>query len=178
MAKKRIPRERMPALQKSYDQLSMWLNFDHDTKHGARQMLDGVYVKPFFDEYRRDYLEAADGIEDIDCHALFQLCLQKHAFAKRNEYSAARPDKKRWTALDHAARFLVCLLQFSWKHGGEWSHGTIDPAHDEHGEGDNEFAQVWAILRYLQAEWEAANLDGWDDDHLNDAFAELMSSRL
>ncbi|KAJ8131706.1 hypothetical protein O1611_g1918 [Lasiodiplodia mahajangana] len=77
----------------------------------------------------------------------------------------------------HAARFLVRVLRFSWENDGEWSCGKFDPDNDEDGEGELEFYQVWAILQYLQAEWEAANVDDWEMERLTGMFTE-MTSRL
>ncbi|XXG95159.1 hypothetical protein Hte_001419 [Hypoxylon texense] len=187
---KAIPRERRAALQKLYDDLCVWLNFDDETKHFVRSILDGDFVAPFFREYRRDYLEAspepptAGGtgteveveIEDVpDCGALQRWCRQTDAFARPAYASAAvpPPGKRGWTPLDHAARFLVRVLRFSWRHGGEWTHGRYDPDGDRDGESESEFFQVWSVLLYLQAEWEAANLDEWDASHWSQRLARM-----
>lgn len=185
-----IPRERRQALQQGLEQLTEWLNYDSGTKHYVRNLLNSEFVRPFFREYRRDYLEAADPVEDIGCDELFGWVRETAAF-RQPKYCA--PDlssvsssssspktsrKEGWTALDHAARFVVRVLRFSWDNGGEWSHGRFDPDSDEDGESDLEFYQVWAVLRYLQAEWEAANLEAWDADGLTAMFASLAVSRL
>ncbi|KAI1148580.1 hypothetical protein F4825DRAFT_91377 [Nemania diffusa] len=182
MARKTIPRERLPALQKSYDQLCLWLNYDASTKHSARRLLDSSYVKPFFREYRRDFLEAAAAHGPrpaVQCAELYRWCLSTNAFAQPKYAAGAevQASKRDWTSLDHAARFLVRVLRHSWENDGEWSCGTFDPENDEDGEGELEFYQVWAILQYLQAEWEAANVDDWEIERLAGMFTE-MSSRL
>lgn len=62
----------------------------------------------------------------------------------------------------------MCVLRFSWENEGEWSNGEFDPHNDEDGQGELEFFQVWAILQYLHAEWEAANLDDWEMECLTE----------
>ncbi|KAI3319562.1 hypothetical protein HD806DRAFT_548129 [Xylariaceae sp. AK1471] len=179
MAKKTIPRERLPALQKSYDQLCVWLNYDTNTKHFARHLLDSGNVRPFFREYRRDFLEVARGRQAVQCAELYSWCISTNAFVQpKYASSEIQLNKKDWTALDHAARFLVRVLRFSWENGGEWTSGKFDLNNDEDGEGELEFYQVWAILQYLQAEWEAANVDDWEMEHLTKMFTESLASRL
>jgi hypothetical protein len=60
----------------------------------------------------------------------------------------------------------VRVLRFSWENDGDWSSGKFDPEKDVDGEGELEFYQVWAILQYLQAEWEAANVEDWEMERL------------
>ncbi|KAI1432883.1 hypothetical protein GGR50DRAFT_696601 [Xylaria sp. CBS 124048] len=189
MARKNIPRERLQVLQKSYDQLCEWLNYDTSTKHGARRLLDSSYIKPFFREYRRDYLEASSSSSSsssstssssssknrsattaqyaVQCADLYHWCISTNAFAQpqyaNDEISSSKKD---WTPLDHATRFLVRVLRFSWQNNGEWSSGKFDPDDDDDGENELEVYQVWAILQYLQAEWEAANVDDWEVERL------------
>jgi hypothetical protein len=101
MAKKSIPRERLPALQKSYDQLCLWLNYDTDTKHLARRLLDGGNVRPFFREYRRDFLEATRDHRAVQCAELYSWCIATNAFAQpKYASSEMQPNKKDWTALE------------------------------------------------------------------------------
>ncbi|KAI1824083.1 hypothetical protein F4861DRAFT_549015 [Xylaria intraflava] len=179
MARKTIPRERLQALQKSYDQLCEWLNYDSSTKHAARRLLDSRYVKPFFREYRRDYLEAAQVRSPVPCGELYHWCITANAFAQPQYASAEMTSgKKDWTPLDHATRFLVRVLRYSWQNNGEWSSGRFAPNDDEDGENELEVYQVWAILQYLQAEWEAANVDDWEVDRLALIFNDMMTSRL
>lgn len=69
---------------------------------------------------------------------------------------ALAPD--RWTPLDHAARFVVQVLQYSWRHaasdpGAFWCGGSCDLGAADPDE-DLEFWQAWLVLRYLQADWE------------------------
>ncbi|KAI0482070.1 hypothetical protein GGR56DRAFT_168320 [Xylariaceae sp. FL0804] len=52
--------EQRAVLERSWTQLLGFLNFDAahgDDGHHARGILDGDFVRPFWDEYRRDYLE-------------------------------------------------------------------------------------------------------------------------
>ncbi|KAI1800804.1 hypothetical protein F4811DRAFT_494674 [Daldinia bambusicola] len=177
-ATKVVPRERLMALQQAYDTLCLYLGFHEDEKHFARQILDGYFVAPFFAEYRRDYLEAEAELEDIDCDELFRWCRSNNAFALPKYLSSKTPRKGSWTALDHATRFLVRVLRFSWDNGGDWNHGSFDPDNDQDFESDKEFHQVWAILRYLQMEWEAANIEEWEGDGLSKTLADMLSSRL
>lgn len=217
MTNRSIPRERRYALQQGLEQLAVWLNYDDTTKHFVSHLLSSEYVRPFFREYRRDYLEPAAAaaasssplscstpssgvvgtganttttttttttkittIEGVGCDELFRWVRDKNAFHQPKYYASSSSsngsnhrhnshshhhslNKKGWTPLDHAARFVVRVLRFSWDNGGEWSHGRFDPDDDE---SDLEFYQVWAVLRYLQAEWEAANLEAWDPDSL------------
>ncbi|KAI1765438.1 hypothetical protein GGR53DRAFT_490440 [Hypoxylon sp. FL1150] len=169
---KSIPRERQVVLQQLYDDLTVWLNFDDETKHFVQGFLDSKFVKPFFQEYRRDYLEAAAEIEDVGCGALQQWCQSTNAFDLPVYYRSAAPDKRGWTTLDHAGRFLVRILHYSWDNEGEWDHGKYEP---EAGESEIEFFQAWRVLVYLQAEWEAANLDEWDVSHLSPRFGRMGS---
>ncbi|KAI1109594.1 hypothetical protein F5Y14DRAFT_455858 [Nemania sp. NC0429] len=163
MPTKNIPRERLAALKKSFDQLCVWLNYDASTVHSARRLLDGSYVKPFFQEYRRDFLEPTHGQHAaVQCAELYRWCASNDAFAQPKYAGSEIKSKKDWAPLDHAARFLVRVLRFSWEHDGEWSSGKFDPENDEDGVGELEFFQVWAILQYLQAEWETANLEDWE----------------
>ncbi|KAH8165097.1 hypothetical protein CIB48_g3165 [Xylaria polymorpha] len=181
MPRKTIPRDRLPALQKSYDQLCAWLNYDASTRHFVRHLLDSSYVKPFFREYRRDFLEVfhGDAAAGVPCAELYNWCASTNAFAQPKYADSKIPSNKRdWTALDHAARFLVRVLRFSWENDGEWSSGKFDPDNDGDGEGELEFYQVWAILQYLQAEWEAANVDDWQVERVAGMFTEMMTSRL
>ncbi|RYP08176.1 hypothetical protein DL765_008876 [Monosporascus sp. GIB2] len=185
MTSRSIPRDRRSALQQGFEQLCVWLNYDESTKHHVRHLLNSEYIRPFFREYRRDYLEAEDVVEDIGCDELFRWLRETNAFRQPKYYGGSRSSgkgagamNKGWTALDHAARFVVRVLCFSWDNDGEWSHGRFDPDTDADGESDLEFYQVWAVLRYLQAEWEAANLEAWDSSSLNETFASLMVSRL
>ncbi|KAI2464263.1 hypothetical protein F4781DRAFT_413537 [Annulohypoxylon bovei var. microspora] len=175
---KAIPRERIPALQQVYDTLCFYLGFYDDEKHLVRKILDGEFIKPFFKEYRHDYLEVAPQVEDIDCDELFGLCGSTNAFALPKYASPTISNKEGWTALDHAVRFVVRVLRFSWENDGEWTHGRFDPDNDQDSESDAEFHQVWAILRYLQAEWEAANIEQWEAGGLSETFTDMLSSRL
>ncbi|KAI2614740.1 uncharacterized protein GGS25DRAFT_472952 [Hypoxylon fragiforme] len=170
-ASKAIPRERLTALQQLYDYLCEWLNFDVDTKHFVREILDSDFVKPFFTEYQNDYLEATTDLEEIDCDELMGWCRSTNAFEVPKYANSTIPNKTNWSVLDHGARFLVRVLRFSWENGGEWTHGRFSPDHDE--ESDLEFYQVWAILQYLQAEWEAANLEDWDVNSVVGTFADI-----
>ncbi|KAI1172637.1 hypothetical protein F4777DRAFT_601340 [Nemania sp. FL0916] len=177
MARKVIPRDRLPPLQKSYDQLCAWLNYDTSTRHSARVLLDSSYVKPFFREYTRDFLEPAHGHAAVQCAELYGWCVSTDAFLQPKYASSEMQSnsKKDWTPLDHAARFLVRVLRYSWENDGEWSSGKFDPANDDDGEGELEFFQVWAILQYLQAEWEAANVDDLEMERLSEIFPETTS---
>ncbi|KAI2605645.1 hypothetical protein GGR54DRAFT_444100 [Hypoxylon sp. NC1633] len=175
---KSVPRERLADLQKIYDYLCEWLNFDKETKHLVQPFLDSDFITPFFKEYRRDYLEVTAEIEDVDCNGLSRWCVSNNAFALPKYANSATPNKDGWTPFDHAARFLVRVLRFSWDNDGEWTHGQFDPDHDRDFESDTEFFQVWAILQYLQAEWEAANLEEWDVARLGETFASLSLGRL
>ena len=170
--------DRRGALQQGYEQLCEWLNYDDETKHYVQHLLNGEYVAPHFQEYREDYLDAADVVEEIGCDELFGWICNRDAFIQPKYCASLSSKKKRkgskkgWTALDHAARFVVQVLRSSWENDGEWEHGRFDyPGARSGGNGDsdesgNEFYQVWAILRYLQAEWEAANIDDWEPDRL------------
>ncbi|TGJ82487.1 hypothetical protein E0Z10_g6265 [Xylaria hypoxylon] len=179
MPRKSIPRDRLPALQKSYDQLCVWLNYDPNARHSARHLLDSSYVKPFFREYRRDFLEVRHGYPAVQCAELYRWCISTNAFMQPKYVSSeAQSNKKDWTLLDHATCFLVRVLRFSWENDGEWSSGKFDPDNDEDGEGELEFYQVWAILQYLQAEWEAANVEDWEMERVAGMFTEMMTSRL
>ncbi|KAI0551199.1 hypothetical protein F4679DRAFT_144649 [Xylaria curta] len=179
MPRKTIPRDRLPALQKSYDQLCVWLNYDTSTRHFVRHLLDSGYVKPFFREYRRDFLEVYQGDESVQYAEVYRWCDSMDAFVKPKYADSKIPSNKRgWTPLDHATRFIVRVLRFSWENDGEWSRGKFDPGNDPDGEGELEFYQVWAILQYLQAEWEAANVDDWEVERVAGMFTEMMTSRL
>lgn len=199
MTNRSIPRERRLALKEGFENLVEWLNYGDETKHLLLRLLSSEFIRPFFREYRRDYLEAVLSgcssptlgatatagttmttttnttttnttatIEYIDCDELFRLVCEKTAFRQPKYYASGGSNlsKKGWTALDHAARFVVRVLRFSWDHNGEWTHGRFDPDGDENAESDLEFFQVWAVLNYLQAEWQAANLEVWDPESL------------
>ena len=173
-----IPRERRQALQQGYNLLCEYLNYDDQTKHYVRPLLDGAFVDPFFQEYCQDYLEASSTsvIEDINYNELLSWMRNSDAFAQSRYSAEARSggwsgSKKGWTALDHATRFVVRVLSYSWKNKGEWDSGHFEypsgnGADNSSGidESDRELHQVWAVLRYLQAEWEAANLEAWEMD--------------
>ncbi|KAI0015743.1 hypothetical protein F4780DRAFT_762560 [Xylariomycetidae sp. FL0641] len=178
MAKPSIPSERRAQVQQMYNELTEWLNYDDHSKHFVRQLLDSDLVKPFFHEYEQHYLEQSEEIAEVDCNELFRHCITTSAF-KNTKYigthSAAKKKKEGWSALDHATRFAVQVLSFSWANGGEWTCGEFNPGDDE---TDNEFHQVWAILRYLQFEWEAANLDDWEPDGVTEMLEMMKSSSL
>ncbi|KAI8957182.1 hypothetical protein F5Y11DRAFT_103032 [Daldinia sp. FL1419] len=173
-----IPRERVLALHQAYETLVLYLGFHNDEKHFVRQILDGDFIGPFFAEYRRDYLEAQAELEDIDCDELFRWCASGNAFTQHKYVSSKAPNKGGWTSLEHATRFLVRVLRHSWENHGEWTHGRFDPDNDQDLEGDREFHEIWAILRYLQMEWEAANIDEWEGGNLSETLSNMLSSRL
>ncbi|KAI1326214.1 hypothetical protein F5Y16DRAFT_400581 [Xylariaceae sp. FL0255] len=178
-----IPRERVAALQKSYDQLCMWLNYDASSKQHVRHLLDHEYVRPFFREYRRDFLEVVKNQGHrpgaISFEDLFDLCTSAKAFTQHKYVASAKQvNKKDWSARDHAARFVVRVLRHSWENDGDWTCGKFDPDTDEDGENELELYQVWAILQYLQAEWEAANSEDWEVERLGRMFTESLGSRL
>ncbi|OTB03816.1 hypothetical protein M426DRAFT_23341 [Hypoxylon sp. CI-4A] len=156
---KNIPKQRLAALTRLYNDLGERIGFQGDELHYTRNILDSEYVKPFFKEYRRDYLEVTAELEIIDCGELSRWCKLTNAFAQPKYARAKSPKKEGWTALDHATRFLVRVLRNSWENGGTlWTHGKFDPDNDER----DEIYQVWATLRYLQNEWEAANTESWE----------------
>lgn len=133
-----------PAIQQSFDLLCEYLNFGDDYTTGAaglvRHILCSSYIRPFFEEYTRDHLMLAEEIEDIEYGALQSLCEKKHVFISK-AYASRRPGNKAgWTAVDHAARFMVQTLQHSWRKNGPWGHGVWDVDSDE---SDIEFWQVW-----------------------------------
>ncbi|ORY59705.1 uncharacterized protein BCR38DRAFT_445271 [Pseudomassariella vexata] len=171
---------RTQAIQRNFVLLCQYLNLGSDFDTGSQglvqHMLQSSYIRPFFDEYTRDYLMEAEEIEDINLQSLQTWCKKKKVFTAK-QYTSCRnvPDKLGWTALDHAARFVVQVLRYSWSHEGAWSHGDWDP--DSDGESDLEFWQVCMVLRHLQAEWEAENLPDWDEDGLLDIFRELNLGR-
>ncbi|KAI0380009.1 hypothetical protein F5Y04DRAFT_258104 [Hypomontagnella monticulosa] len=177
-ASKVIPCERLPVLQQIYDTLCLYLGFYDDEKHLVRQILDGDFIKPFFKEYQHDYLEVTLDLEDIDCDELFRWCRSANTFVSPKYTSSAAPNKGEWTVLDHAARFVVRVLRFSWVNDGAWTRGKFDPDDDPELETDKEFHQVWAILRYLQAEWEAVNIEEWEATGLNESFTTMLTGRL
>jgi hypothetical protein len=72
----------------------------------------------------------------------------------------------------------VRVLRYSWENDGEWSSGKFDPGDDEDGEGELEFFLVWAILLYLQAEWEAANVEDLEMERLSESMLYLASGCL
>lgn len=204
MAQYADKRSRVQAIQRSFELLCQYLNLGDDgIEAGEAAQVQNVlcsdYVQPFFDEYMGDYLMLSDEIEDIELHELVAWCQKNDAFqSKRYSYSssssqqqqsssrskgggggggggAGAVDKSAWGPLDHAARFVVQVLQFSWLHDGAWTHGSWDPDSDE---GDLEFWQVWMILRHLQAEWEAANLEDWTEDSLDRLITQLRLMKL
>jgi hypothetical protein len=186
MAQYANKRSRVKAIQRSFELLCQYLNFGDDDREAGQvqNMLCSDYVQPFFEEYAGDYLMLAEGIEEIELHELVAWCQENNAFqSKRYSYCpsesgagvAVAVDKSGWGALDHAARFAVQLLQYSWVHNGAWSHGSWDPNSDE---GDIEFWQVWMILRHLQAEWETANLEDWTEESLEKMITQLRVMKL
>ncbi|KAK7956674.1 uncharacterized protein PG986_005896 [Apiospora aurea] len=170
----------------SFKLLCQYLNYGDDarSRNQVYLTLRSAHIRPFFEEYARDYLMEAEYVEDIGLEALLEWCKRKDAFrAKKytssmatttsrssnsNKKSSSRhppapPAKKvSWSALDHAARFVVQTLQFSWRNpGGYWSLGRCDlnSVSASDSEDGTEFWQAWLVLRYLQSEWEAENLD-------------------
>ncbi|KAF7522811.1 hypothetical protein G7054_g12004 [Neopestalotiopsis clavispora] len=166
------------AIQRSFNLLCDYLNLGGEgTEAGTgglvRRVLRSSYVRPFFEEYTRDYLEAAaavahhhhhhqstdlgeeegggdnndddDGyeceLEDIDYYALRATLARRHAF-RSGRFAGRGPvaSKAGWSATDHAARFVVQTLRYSWRHGGPWDHGCWDLDSEE---SDLEFWQVW-----------------------------------
>lgn len=172
-----LPCARHQALSKGFDLLCQYLNFDDGSSLAqsgllVQQVLRSHLVRPFFDEYRRDYLLKADEIDDIGLNELMAWCKKKEAFKSKQFTSRTTPHKNSWKPLDQAARFLVQVLQYNWKHDGLFTHGEFNPDSDD---SEIEFWQAWLLLRYLQAEWEAANLDEWDDGSLRDMFQVNLS---
>jgi hypothetical protein len=136
---------RTQCLQRSFNLLCEYLNSGDDSAAGGtaglvKRVLRSALVRPFFDEYKWDYLMKVDETEDIDFHSLQSSCSKKGAF-KSARYSRRGPvDKSKWGAFEHAARYMVQTLQYSWgKREGPWDQGEWDPESDD---GDVEFWQV------------------------------------
>lgn len=172
----------------SFKLLCQYLNFGDDarSRNQVYLTLRSAHIRPFFEEYARDYLMEAEYVEDIGLEALLKWCKRKDAFrtkkytsclaatgrgsskkhSGRHLSSSASPSsskKASRSALDHAARFVVQALQFSWRNpGGYWSLGRcdLDSVSASDSEDGTEFWQAWLVLRYLQSEWEAENLEG------------------
>ncbi|KAI0429467.1 hypothetical protein F5Y09DRAFT_310326 [Xylaria sp. FL1042] len=182
MPRQSIPLERLPELQESYDQLCERLNYDLNSRHSVRYLLNSSHVKPFFREYRQDFLEVTNDYSVVQCTELYRWCISTNAFLQpKYTDPVIQSNKKDWTPIDHAARFMVRVLCFSWENGGEWSSGEFDPDNDVDGDGELEFYQVWAILQYLQSEWVAANVEDCEVERLAgmlEDFSVMMPSRL
>ncbi|KAK8051510.1 hypothetical protein PG993_002895 [Apiospora rasikravindrae] len=170
----------------SFKLLCQYLNYGDDarSRNQVYQTLRSAHIRPFFEEYAQDYLMEAEYVEDIGLEALLEWCKRKDAF-RAKKYTSSMPTttsrsssnkksssrhppapasakKVNWSALDHAARFVVQALQFSWRNpGGYWSLGRcdLDSVSASDSEDGTEFWQAWLVLRYLQSEWEAENLD-------------------
>lgn len=175
-----LPCGRTPTLDRVFDLLCQYLNFGDDYpgsgKAYLRYFLTSKYVRPFFDEYVRDYLTQADEIEDIGLQEVADWCRLEGAFNSPTFFSRRTGSKRGWARLDHAARFIVQALRYSWANNGPWSHGSWEASAD--GEEEVEFWQCWLVLRYLQAEWEAANLDDWDESGVNEMFLGVQLGKL
>lgn len=132
------------SIQRSFDLLCEYLDFGDDHISGAaglvRQVLCSSHVRPFFEEYTRDYLVQAEEVQEIDYNALQSLCQTKEVFTSEAYTGKGSGDKTDWTAVDHAARFMVQTLQHSWHQDGPWDHGLYDAKSDD---SDLEFWQVW-----------------------------------
>ncbi|KAI1266918.1 hypothetical protein F5Y18DRAFT_352114 [Xylariaceae sp. FL1019] len=172
-----IPSDRQPQLDSRYDKLCEYVQFGVETKEELREILDGPQVRPYFREYRKHYLEPAKSrpkpVEYVD---LYNFLHEAECFT-RCEYTGpvkAR-DKADWSAMDHAARFLVRVLEYSWKNGGLWESEGYDPD-DEDQIFEAETYQVWTVLQFLQAEWEAVNRPGWEVDRMNSQFQKVLQN--
>ncbi|KAK8128119.1 AAA family ATPase [Apiospora sp. TS-2023a] len=172
----------------SFKLLCQYLNFGDDarSRNQVYLTLRSAHIRPFFEEYARDYLMEAEYVEDIGLEALLEWCKRKDAFRTKkytsslattgrgsskkhsssrhisSSASSSSSKKASWSALDHAARFIVQTLQFSWRNpGGYWSLGRcdLDSVSASDSEDGTEFWQAWLVLRYLQSEWEADNLE-------------------
>ncbi|KAI0173224.1 hypothetical protein GGR52DRAFT_571734 [Hypoxylon sp. FL1284] len=164
-----IPEERQADLEALFDEMLMCFNDIEDPQSYARQLLQGPFVRPFFQEYQRDYLDGREHLEEITQPGeLARLCDEWDVFEHPAYKEDAAPDKSSWSVKQHTARFIIRVLHFSWRNGGRWKRGSwkYDRTYDIHGESDIEFFEVWGVLRYLQVEWEAANLVHWDVGHL------------
>ncbi|KAK7927642.1 hypothetical protein PG985_004640 [Apiospora marii] len=178
-----------PSSSSSFKLLCQYLNFGDDarSRNQVYLTLRSAHIRPFFEEYARDYLMEAEYVEDIGLEALLEWCKRKDAFRTKkytsslgttgrdgskkhsgrhissSSSSSSSSKKANWPALDHAARFIVQTLQFSWRNpGGYWSLGRCDlnSVSASDSEDGTEFWQAWLVLRYLQSEWEAENLEG------------------
>lgn len=184
----------------SFKLLCQYLNYEDDarSRNQVYLTLRSAYIRPSFEEYAQDYLMEAEYVEDIGLEALLAWCKRKDAFRTKkytgslatttsrsskkssNRHppaSTAAAKKAGWSALDHAARFIVQVLQFSWKTpGGYWSLGRcdLDKVSDSDSEDGTEFWQAWLVLRYLQSEWEAENLEGGGAEGSRDMFRSLL----
>ncbi|KAI0164597.1 hypothetical protein GGR57DRAFT_497473 [Xylariaceae sp. FL1272] len=172
-----IPTERLPALQNAYDQLCTYVDFGA-TKYDVRRILDGPQVRPYFKEYRKDFLEPARSRPaPVDYEDLYRFLRagERASCFTRPQYTAPMDarDKGNWSEIDHAARFIVRVLKNSWDTDGLWDSLGYDPE-DEDNVFECEVYQVWAVLQFLQAEWEAVNRPDWEIDRLNAEFLELM----
>jgi len=122
MAYRPIPRERLPALQKSYGQLCEWLNLENE--HLTRRLLDGRYVRPFFEEYCRDFLSLRVSSPSsfsshynptptpthnhshnylssvVKCNDLYRWCISTNAFAQPKYADKDAVNKNGWTSLE------------------------------------------------------------------------------
>ncbi|KAK6852461.1 hypothetical protein PG995_011012 [Apiospora arundinis] len=187
----------------SFKLLCQYLNFGDDarSRNQVYLTLRSAHIRPFFEEYARDYLMETEYVEDIELESLLAWCKRKDAFRAKKytsslsttttsrstnkgnsrhpsaSVSSAGAKKQSWSALDHASRFVVQVLQFSWKHpGGYWSLGRCDleSVGASDSEDGTEFWQAWLVLRYLQSEWEAENLEGGSAEDSRDMFRSLL----
>lgn len=150
--------------------LGQFLNCDAAAAELEARLTRGPAIRPFFDEYARACLQPARArgaaAAAVDFHALvewsrFRNVFNKAAFTQPAPALGAPP--ARWTPLDHAARFVVRVLRYSWHHAADdpaafWSAGACDlAAVADDPDADLEFWQAWLVLRYLQAAWEKAH---------------------
>ncbi|KAI1073690.1 hypothetical protein F5B20DRAFT_566250 [Whalleya microplaca] len=134
MAGSRAPEEWLAALEETYQTLILFLNLPNETAPYVRELLGSNYVKPFWDEYRTDYLEQAGDIDLIRLLSLDAWCISENAFEVSKFTDEQMPDNEGWCQLDHATRFFVRVLTHSWDNDGEWTHGFCpDPDdYDDH----------------------------------------------
>lgn len=120
---------------------------------GLGAWLDSDGVKPFFREFRQDYLADNTNADEPDFHQVMLAIGASDALgaAGLNRYTAFAPNKQNWATKDHFARFHTQVKRYALRNYSSWP-GAAEQDLSILGN------ELFEVLLYLVRKWRSANL--------------------